>query len=161
MQAVAALAAGRVINRFGPRAAAVPGAALLTASTLVFALGAGSRPEYLAVLLSAILLSSAGLGFCVTSLSSVVVSAVPPGQVASGTAMTVTARAIGAVVSLSALALLLAAVHGGTHAPSAYHIAWVAMTVIAVGLLAVAATVPGRPGGQEPTEVAVAVPVKD
>lgn len=161
MQAVAALAAGRVINRFGPRAAAVPGAALLTASTLVFALGAGSRPEYLAVLLPAILLSSAGLGFCVTSLSSVVVSAVPPGQVASGTAMTVTARAVGAVVSLSALALLLAAVHGGTHAPSAYHIAWVAMTVIAAGLLAVAATLPGRPGRQEPTEVAVAVPVED
>jgi EmrB/QacA subfamily drug resistance transporter len=160
MQAAAALAAGRVINRFGPRAAAVPGAVLLTASTLIFTLGAGPHPEYLTVVLPSILLGSAGLGLSVTSLSSVVVNAVPAAQLASGTAMTVTARAIGAVVSLSALALLLAAVHGGTHGLGAYHAAWVAMTVVAVGLVAVAATVPGRPRHQEPADAA-AIPVRD
>lgn len=155
MQAVAALAAGRVINRFGPRAAALPGAVLLTAGTLIFALGAGSRPEYLAVVLPAISFSSAGLGLCITSLSSVVVSAVSPGQLASGTAMTVTARAIGAVVSLSALALLLAAVRGGTHRPEAYHIAWVAMSVVAASLTVMVATTPGRPRQENPTIIQI------
>ncbi len=144
VQAAASLAAGRVINRFGPRAAAVPGAALLTVSMLIFTLGAGVHHEYLAVVLPSILAGSTGLGLAVTSLSSVVVNAVPAGQLASGTAMTVTARAIGAVVSLSALALLLAAVHGGTHRPAAYHIAWVAMTAIAAALIATVATVPDR-----------------
>ncbi len=143
-QAVASLGAGPAINRFGPRSVAVGGAALLVGSTLTFALGVGLRPAYLAVMLPAILASSAGFGFLITSLSSVVVSEVPAGQLASGTAMTVTARAIGAVVSLSAFALLLATVVGGTRGTHAYHIAWVAMSVIAVAVVVVAAIVPGR-----------------
>ncbi len=143
VQAIAALLAGRLINRLGPRAVAVPGAILLAVSTLIFALGAGIHPRYLAIVLPAMLAGSTGLGFLVTSLSSVIVSQTPPAQLASGTAMSVTARAAGAVVSLSAFALLLASVRGGTHAPAAYHLAWVSMSVVAGVLIAIVCTVPG------------------
>lgn len=149
--AAASLAAGRLINRYGSRAVAVPGAALLAAGTLIFALGAGTRPEYLAVVLPAILASNAGLGCLVTSLSSVVVSEMPAGQVASGTAMTVTARALGAVISLSVFALLLAAARGGTHGTGAYHAEWLAMSAIAITLIAVVSVV--RTGRAAPAPV--------
>jgi EmrB/QacA subfamily drug resistance transporter len=138
VQTLAALAGGRLCNRYGPRALAVPAAVLLAASTLTFALGTSTQHRYWAVIFPAILGSSAALGFLITSLSAVVVSEVPAAQLASGTAMSVTARAGGAVLSLSAFVLILSAVHGGTRTPFAYHVAWIAMTVIAVA--AVAAT---------------------
>jgi len=139
-QAAAALAGGRLSNRFSTRAVAVPGAVLLAASTLTLALATGTHPAYWAVIFPAVLGSSVAVGFLITSLSSAVVSQVPPAQLASGTSMSVTARAAGAVVSLSALALVLAAVHGGTRTPAAYHVAWTAMAVIACVLVAAVST---------------------
>lgn len=137
VQAAAALLAGRLINRFGSHAAAIAGTVLLAASTLIFALGAGTQHRYLEVVLPAVLTSSLAIGFVITSLSSVVVSQVPAAKLASGTAISITARAVGAVISLSAFALLLGSVRGGQHAPAAYRIAWVVMTVIAVAAIVV------------------------
>ena len=137
VQAAAALLAARITNRFGARAAAVPGAALLAAGLAVLALGAGALPRYPEVVLPAIVATSTGLGFLITSLSSVIVGAVPAAALASGTALSVTARAIGAIISLSAFALLLAAVPGGTRAASAYHLAWIVMSAIALALVGV------------------------
>jgi EmrB/QacA subfamily drug resistance transporter len=135
VQVAAALIAARLTNRLGARAVAVPGAVLLAAGVLTLAVGAGATPRYPEVVLPAIVATSAGLGFLITSLSSVVVGAVPPTALGSGTAMTVTARAIGAIVSLSAFALLLAATPGSTRAASAYHLAWIVMAAIAVVLV--------------------------
>jgi hypothetical protein len=135
VQAAAALTAARLTNRLSARAVAVPGAVLLAAGILALALGAGTTPRYPEVMLPAIVATSTGLGFLITSLSSVVVGAVPAAALGSGTAMTVTARAVGAIISLSAFALLLAATPGSTGAASAYHLAWVVMAAIAVVLV--------------------------
>jgi hypothetical protein len=78
------------------------------------------------------------MGLLVTSLSAAVVRGVPAAQLASGTSMSVTARAAGAVVSLAALALVLSAVRGGTGTPLGYHIAWTAMAAVAVAAAAAA-----------------------
>ncbi|HUC57673.1 MAG TPA: MFS transporter [Streptosporangiaceae bacterium] len=137
VQAAAALLAARITNRFGARAAAVPGAVLLAAGLSMLALGASALPRYPEVVLPAIVATSTGLGFLITSLSSVIVGAVPAAALASGTALSVTARAIGAIISLSAFALLLAAVPGGTRAASAYHLAWIVMSAIALVLVGV------------------------
>lgn len=145
VQAGTALFAGRLINRFGAQAAAIPGAALLAASTLIFALGAGTQHRYLAVVLPAVIASNLAIGFLITSLSAVIVSQVPAARLASGTAMSVTARAVGAVISLSAFALVLGSVRGGPHAPGAYRIAWAAMTVIAIAVIAVVGVIRPRP----------------
>jgi hypothetical protein len=48
------------------------------------------------------------------------------------------ARAVGAVVSLSALALILSAVPGGTTTPRAYHLVWLIMAGLALAALAAA-----------------------
>ena len=47
-------------------------------------------------MLPAIVASSLAIGFLMTALSSVIVSQVPAAKLASGTAMSVTARAVGA-----------------------------------------------------------------
>jgi hypothetical protein len=91
------------------------------------------------VLFPVVLASSAAIGLLINALSAVVVGGVPAAQLAAGTSMSVIARAAGAIVSLSALALILSAVRGSTHAPLAYHVAWAAMTAIAVAAAAAAA----------------------
>lgn len=148
-QAIAALTGGRLCNRFGPRAVAVPGAALLGGAFLTLALGTGTQARYLAVVFPAVIASSIGLGFLLTSLSSAVLSQVPAAQLASGTSISVTARAIGGVSGTSALALILADAHGGTRTPAAFHTAWAAMAAAAVALVAATATlhVAGKPHG--------------
>lgn len=143
-QAAAALAGGRLCSRYGPRAVAVPGAGLLVASTLAFALATGARSRYWAVLFPAVLGSGAAIGLLVISLSAAALSEVPATRMASGTSMSGVARAAGAVVSLSVLALILAAVPDGTRTLRAYHLAWMAMAVTAVVVLAVSWTVRGR-----------------
>ncbi len=136
VQAAAALVAARLTNRLRPRQVAVPGAAMLAAGLLALFLGAGRVPSYPEIVLPAIVATSAGLGFLITSLSSVVVGAVPATALGSGTAMSVTARAIGAIVSLSAFTLLLAATPSGTSSASAYHLAWAVMSGLALALVA-------------------------
>jgi EmrB/QacA subfamily drug resistance transporter len=144
MQAAAALVGGRLCSRYGPRAVAVPGAGLLVASTLAFALATGARSRYWAVLFPAVLGSGAAIGLLVISLSAAALSDIPAARMASGTSMSAVARAAGAVVSLSVLALILAAVPDGTRTLRAYHLAWTAMAVTAAIVLAVSCSVRGR-----------------
>jgi hypothetical protein len=56
------------------------------------------------------------------------------------------------VVSLSALALTLAAVRGGTTTPVAYHTAWAAMAVIAAVLVAAVFALRSPAERSEPAE---------
>jgi EmrB/QacA subfamily drug resistance transporter len=135
MQAAGALGGGRLVGRYGPRAVAVPGAIGLAASTLAFAVATGARSRYWAVVFPAVLGSGAAIGLLVTSLSAAVIREVPAARLASGTAISGVARAVGAVVSLSGLALALAAVPDGTSSVRAYHLAWTAMAVISVAVL--------------------------
>jgi EmrB/QacA subfamily drug resistance transporter len=135
MQAAAALGGGRLCGRYGPRAVAVPGAVGLAASMVAFAVATGAHSRYWAVIFPAVLGSGAAVGLLVTSLSAAVIREVPATRLASGTAISGVARAVGAVVSLSALALALAAVPDGTSSVRAYHLAWTAMAVIAVAVL--------------------------
>ncbi len=143
-QAAAALVGGRLCSRYGPRAVAIPGAALLVASTLAFALATGARSHYWEVLFPAVLGSGAAIGLLVVSLSAAALRDIPATRMASGTSMSAVARAAGAVVSLSVLALILATVPDGTRTLRAYHLAWTVMAITAAVVLAVSCTVRGR-----------------
>jgi hypothetical protein len=69
---------------------------------------------------------------------------VPAAKLASGAAISGVARAVGAVVSLSALALALAAVPDGTSSVHAFRLAWTAMAVIACAVLVSSLTIQRR-----------------
>jgi MFS family permease len=151
--ALAAPLSGRLIGRYGHRAGALAGVVLLASATLTLALGTGVQAgggtarAYGAVVLPALVASGAGVALLVTSLSGAAIAAVEPGRMATGTALSVTSRACGAVIGLSALALLLSSTSSDSAA--AYRGVWWAMTGICV-LIAVA--VAGlRPGGRRTT----------
>ena len=82
--------------------------------------------------------AGAGIAMLVTSLSGAAVAEIPPARLATGTALSVTSRACGAVIGLSALALVLSGEPRG--ATGAYHGVWATM----LGLCAlIALTVAG------------------
>jgi EmrB/QacA subfamily drug resistance transporter len=146
IQTLAALAGGRLCSRWGPRPVAVSGAAALAACTLTLALATSNHPSYWAVIFPAVLGAGAGVGLLLTSLSAATLVEVPAARLASGTSLTVIARAAGAVVSLAALALILSAVPDGTGALRAYHIAWTAMAGVAFVTLGASFAVGGTRG---------------
>jgi MFS family permease len=146
---VSAPLAGRLCNRFGQRAVAVPGALLLAAGTLWLAARTGPRPAYLTAFLPGLVAGSAGVALLVTALSAAAVAEVPADRLATGTAISVTTRAIGAAVGLSSLALVLAEAPAGAAAP--YHRVWTVMAAIALGVAGVAATLdPARRPARRP-----------
>lgn len=127
-QAVSAPVAGRLSARVGHRAVAFGGVVLLAFATLDLVLWAGDRPAYAAVILPAVVAGGAAVAMLVTSLSGAAVAEIPPSRLATGTALSVTSRACGAVVGLSTLALVLSSAPAG--AVGAYHGAWAGMLVL-------------------------------
>jgi hypothetical protein len=86
---------------------------------------------------------SAGVALLVTALSAAAVAEVPAERLATGTAISVTTRAIGAAVGLSSLALVLADAPAGAAAP--YQRVWAVMAAISLGVAGVAATLDPTP----------------
>ncbi|HLK00595.1 MAG TPA: MFS transporter [Streptosporangiaceae bacterium] len=143
-EAVAALLAGRLCRRYGPRAVSLAGAAMLTASMSAFALATGSHSRYWAVAFPAVTGSGAAIGLLIIALSTAALNDVPPTDLASATSITVVARAAGAIVSLAALALILASAAGGTASLHAYHLAWSLMALISAVAIAASIVVRGK-----------------
>jgi hypothetical protein len=88
--------------------------------------------------------SGVAVGLLIIALSTAGLSDVPPARLASGTSISVVARAAGAIVSLAVLALILASVPDGTTSLHAYHLAWSLMALIAVVVLAASSVVRGK-----------------
>ncbi len=137
-QAILAPVAGRLSGRLGIRTVALAGVVLLAAAEVTLAAGSG-HPAYLVVVLPAVLLASAGIAALITSLSAAAVADMPADRLATGTAMSVTSRAFGAVIGVSGVAVVLA---GG---PAGYDVIWTTMAVVCVLLGAVASRLDGRP----------------
>jgi hypothetical protein len=88
-------------------------------------------------------MAGAGFAMLVTSLSGAAVAHMPADRLATGTALSVTSRACGAVVGVSSVALVLS----GTprNAPAGYHAIWTTMVVVCVVLAVVTSRLKRRP----------------
>jgi EmrB/QacA subfamily drug resistance transporter len=135
-QVLVAAVSGRLNARVGYRVTAFAGIVLLVFGTLMLTLGTGEDRAYLSVVLPAIIAAGAGIALLVTSLSGMAVAAVPADLMATGTALSVTTRASGAIIGVSSLALALSSVPRGSI--GTYHHVWATMAVLA-GILAIAA----------------------
>jgi EmrB/QacA subfamily drug resistance transporter len=146
VQALLAPVAGRLTSRLGHRAPAIMGAVLLFGAELMLATGTGHHAAYRPVVLPALLLASAGFAALITSLSAAAVAGMPADRLATGTALSVTARAYGAVVGVSGVALVLSGgPRGGT---AGYHAVWSSMAVVCVLLAVVVARLGARPAAR-------------
>jgi NTE family protein len=136
MAAVSSALAGRMIDRYGSRAAALPGGLLFAGGCVLFATGLGSTPAYLTEFLPGTLLTGTGVGLSFAGFSSAAVAELPPARFATGSAISACFRQLGAVLGISVLIAV---------APDftlAYGL--MAVTGVAAGLIALAlrATVP-------------------
>jgi EmrB/QacA subfamily drug resistance transporter len=107
MAAVSAALSGRLADRFGQRAVALPGGLLFAAGTAWFAARVGTTPSYLTEYLPGTLLTGAGVGASFAGFSSAAVAELPPQRFATGSAIASTTRQIGAVLGIAALIAVL------------------------------------------------------
>jgi EmrB/QacA subfamily drug resistance transporter len=140
--AIMAPIAGRVADRFGPRAIALPGNALFALGPLLLALNVGAEPHYWSEFFPILLISGAGIGLSLPALGTGTVAELPRPRYATGIGIATCLRQIGAVVGVAALIAII-----GTPGPdqiiSVFHQAWLLIAACGV-LTAVASTALGR-----------------
>lgn len=129
MAALASTFGGRLCDRFGARAAIVPGAVSFGLGCLLFALLIGPDPAYLTAFLPATLLTGTGVGLIYSGLGAAAVAQLPPARFATGSAVGTCARQIGAVFGIAVLLSGLAA--AGADLP-AFRVGWFVMTGAAI-----------------------------
>ena len=144
--AVAAVAGGRLTERFGPRVVLVPAALVAAGASLLYRSITGVDPAYVGDWLPAQLLSGAGFGFAFAALATATVMDLPPNRLATGTALSSCARQIGAVVGIAVLIAVLGT-PAPAEAPRAFDEAWLLMAAAFAASALVATRLPsGRVG---------------
>jgi EmrB/QacA subfamily drug resistance transporter len=107
MAALSSALAGRVIDRYGSRATALPGGLVFALGSLLFATGLGPTPAYVADFLPATLLTGTGVGLSFAGFSSAAVRDLPPARFSTGSAISTCCRQLGAVLGISILIAVL------------------------------------------------------
>jgi EmrB/QacA subfamily drug resistance transporter len=172
MAALTAPLAGRLADRFGQRAVALPGCLLFGAGPLLLAATTSGAADYPAAFLPWALLAGCGIGMALPAFSSAAVAELPRPRFATGIAISTCFRQLGAVVGIAALVALLNAAGPG-HAVDAFHAGW--ELIGAAGLLAAVAAValgrvrardveqvrPGAPPAAGPASAADPTPAAD
>jgi EmrB/QacA subfamily drug resistance transporter len=146
--AAAAGAGGRLTQRVGPRAVALPALLLFAVACLIYR-GAGPTPDYLGDWLPAQVLSGTSIGLVFAGLTTASVMDLPPNRLATGTALESCFRQVGAVLGIAGLIAIV-----GTPAPQAamhaFEHAWLLMAVTALAAAGLAARLPHRRPGEGP-----------
>ena len=133
MAAVMAPIGGRLSDAFGQRVVAIPGTLLFAGGIALTATLTDATPDYVTEFLPGAMIAGSGVGLTFASLGSAAVAELPPARFATGSAVSATARQIGAVLGISVLIAVI-----GTPAPlealGRFHEAWLLMA--ALGLAA-------------------------
>jgi EmrB/QacA subfamily drug resistance transporter len=111
--AIAAVAAGRLIDRRGARELVVASALLLAADAVWIAAASTSDPNFLGLWLPAGILCGIPFGIVSVGLTSAAVRSLPPESFAAGTGMTMTARQLGGAFGVALMASILEAAGPG------------------------------------------------
>ncbi|MEA2124722.1 MAG: hypothetical protein QOI80_1504 [Solirubrobacteraceae bacterium] len=143
MAAVGSVLGGRIVGRFGVRAAALPGGLIFAASCLWFVLTVDATPAYATTYLPGNLVGGIGIGLTIASLSAAIAAAVPPARFATGTGVFSMSRQIGIALGVAVLVAIVA--HPDPADPAAvFHHAWAAMSVAGLATAALAASLGRR-----------------
>lgn len=110
MAAASSALAGRFIDRFGSRLAAVPGGLVFGLGCVLFAVGLGPSPAYATEFLPATLLTGLGVGLSFAGFSTASVAQLPPARFSTGSAIANCCRQLGAVLGISVLIAVLGSV---------------------------------------------------
>jgi EmrB/QacA subfamily drug resistance transporter len=112
MAAVFAVPTGRLASRLGQRRVAATGCLVFAAGGLWWLWRVGAAPHYASELLPGMLLSGAGVGLTLASLSSAAIASLPATRFATGSAVLNMCRQIGAVLGVAVLVAINDSAHG-------------------------------------------------
>jgi EmrB/QacA subfamily drug resistance transporter len=149
MAALFSVPAGRLSDRFGQRAVAVPGGLLCAAGFVWVIWQVGPTPAYAADFLPGWLVGGAGVGLSISTLASAAAASLPPERFATGTGVFGMSRQIGTALGIAVTVAILAGA-SASNPMDAFDSAWTFMAVTSFAV-AVAAVALGR--------VRVAVPI--
>jgi EmrB/QacA subfamily drug resistance transporter len=131
--------AGRLSDRFGQRAVAIPGGLLCAAGFAWTILQVGPTPAYASDFLPGWLVGGAGVGLSISTLASAAAASLPPERFATGTGVVGMSRQIGTALGIAVTVAILGTANAADPM-AAYDSAWtfMAVTSLAVAGLAVA-----------------------
>jgi hypothetical protein len=158
MATIFALTAGRLTQRVGQRALAVPGALLFAAGVTWWTQRVGVEPAYATEYLPGMLLTGTGVGLVLPSLSSAAAASLPPARFATGTGVFSMSRQIGGALGVAAFVAILGT-PGPGEAVAAFDRVWWCIAAAAVGAGAAALAL-GRLRVPAAAPVASAAPVE-
>jgi EmrB/QacA subfamily drug resistance transporter len=158
MAALFAFPAGVLSDRFGQRAVGAPGPFLFALGCLWWTAQVGVEPHYASELLPGLLITGAGVGLSIPTLSSAAAASLAPQRFATGIAVLTMSRQIGAALGVAVLIAIV-----GTPAPGeaidVFDRAWTFMAIasaaaflafLALGRVRVAGTGAAAPASAEP-----------
>ncbi len=134
----------RLGARFGYRLPGVTGALLFAAGSVFYITQTGDRPHFLTEFLPGNVITGAGVGLVIPTLTGAGASSLAPERFATGAAVLTMGRQIGAALGVAILVAVLGT--GGTHA-SDFHSTWL-VTVISGLVVATALMAIGPPVAQ-------------
>jgi EmrB/QacA subfamily drug resistance transporter len=112
MAAIFAVPTGRLAARLGQRRVAGTGCLVFAAGGLWWLWQVGATPHYATEILPGMLLSGAGVGLTLASLSSAAMASLPPTRFATGSAILNMCRQIGSVLGVAVLVAINDSAHG-------------------------------------------------
>jgi EmrB/QacA subfamily drug resistance transporter len=112
MAATFAVPTGRLAARLGQRRVAGTGCLLFAAGGLWWLWQVGATPHYASELLPGLLMSGAGVGLTLASLSSAAVASLPPARFATGSAVLNMCRQVGSVLGVAVLVAIYDSARG-------------------------------------------------
>src|SRR5919199_601269 len=154
--AVGAVAGGRLADRYGQRAVALPGGLLFGLGTLGVAASTGTTSAYASELLPWLPMTGLGVGLSFSAWGSAAVAELPPSRFATGGAIVGCLRQIGAVLGIAILVAVLA-----TATPAdpigPFHDAWRLIAIAGLTSAALALGL-GRVRARDPEAAVAAAP---
>jgi EmrB/QacA subfamily drug resistance transporter len=156
MAAVGAVTGGRLSDRFGQRAVALPGGLLFGLGCLGIAASTGATPAYATEILPWLPMTGLGVGLSFSAWGSAAVAELPPSRFATGGAITGCVRQLGAVLGI---AILVAVLAGATPADpiAPFHHAQRLMGIAGLASAALALAL-GRVRARDPEAAVAAAP---
>ena len=131
LAAVVAPITGRIVDRIGSRVTAVLGSAVFATACLLFASVTSARPHYAAQWLPIACLAGLGIGLTLSSFGAAAVATVPAAQLGAGSALSQTARQVGAALGVASFVAVLGTPKAG-QVVAAFHRCWAAMATAAL-----------------------------
>jgi len=151
----------RLGARVGYRIPGAAGAALFAAGSMYFIARTGNRPDFLGEYLPGSVLTGAGVGLVIPTLTGAGASSLPPERFATGAAVLTMGRQIGVALGVAVLVAVLGVRATTAHA---FHTGWLITVAggLAAGLVLLALGPPARrTAGAGADEPAIAEPISD